>query len=117
MGGNFSGKQNERRIARLTELKEVKRMAKGDLNVNRQGPRTKGPTGRKPAMLNALFGTDEEIAARGDDLTMVPGAVNPAQNPTAFNAIKPERSTAKSVNRAPLQYRRQGRDYNEGPGP
>lgn len=94
-------------------------MAKGDRNVNMEGPRTKGMGGRKPAMNFAIFGTDEEIDSRGDDLNMAPGAVNPTKNPTAFNAIKPEVGTGKSVNRAPLQYRRQSGRYNEdhgGPG-
>ena len=75
-------------------------MAKGDRQVNRLGPRVK-VGGRRPNE-TYLFGTDEEVDARGDGLAMAPGAENPSKNPTSFSAIPGKSGTGESINRAPL---------------
>ena len=89
-------------------------MARGDDAPNKQGPRIK-VGGRRPGHDDMLFGTDAEIADRDPNKSLFTEFL-PNTNPPAFQQIKPEVSTGRTVNRS--GYTRRGGDmkFSSGPG-
>lgn len=82
--------------------------------VNAKGPRVK-VGGRMPRDTQFVFGTEGEVEDR-DPNTSLFSEFLPNTNAPAFQQIKPEVSTGRSVNRS--GYTRKGGDlkFSSGPG-